>query len=510
MIRIRLLPKKRQRPMAQVSPLAFFQHLRWLDGRPLLDVIEDYRRQIFMEVLYSFTPDGVPRYNLALLGRAAKNWKSSDAVLAGLYRLLAWPRAPQGNDVLLVANDERQAGDDLTIAKHLVVANEILRREVRVLAKQIERRDGGGTMTILPAGDVLGQHGKTYSAVIFDELHGATDHALLEALKLDPSRPDALMWVTTYDALLHRPGIPVYDLLLRGKAGDDERMYLSWYSGDYCTDPARASLPPEARANPSMDSWGNPTYLAQQRRRLPTHRFRRLHLNLGGQVEGAYFNGEAVQACVVPGRRSLPPRLGISYRAFVDMAGGSGDEAALGISHREEATGRAVLDALVTQTGRAPYNPRHAVRKFCGVLRDYRLSEVTGDAYAGETFRADFSEAGVSYRVSELTKHELYEQFEPKVNACEVELLDEPVLIDQLLGLVMRGTKIDHLGGEHDDRINSAAGALLRVRAHADIGAALAAALDSLPNAAQREDAVNGRMRELEFETSHTLAPWDQ
>jgi hypothetical protein len=292
-------------------------------------------------------------------------------------------------------------------------------------------------------------------------MHGARDYGLLEALKLDPSRPDALMWITTYDALVHRPGIPVYDFLQRGKAGDDEQMYFSWYSGDFCTDPEFADLPPEQRANPSMASWGNPGYLAQQRRRLPTNRFRRLHLNLGGQMEGAFFNGDAVQACVAPGRRFLTPKLGISYRGFVDMAGGSGDEAVLGLAHPDEGTGRAVLDLLVTQTGKPPYNPRTAVRKFCGVLKEYRLSEVTGDAYAGETFRADFAEAGIGYRVAQLTKSEMYEQLEPKINAGEVELLDEPTLIDQLLGLVMRGTKIDHVSGEHDDRINAAAGALL-------------------------------------------------
>src|SRR5205814_6617301 len=116
-----------------------------------------------------------------------------------------------------------------------------------------------------------------------------------------------------------------------------------------------------------------------------------------------------------------------------------------------------VLDAVITQTGAAPFNPRDAVRKFAGVFREYRLSEVTGDAFGGETFRQDFSEAGISYRVASMTKSELYEQLEPKINAGEVELLDEPVMIDQLLGLVMRGTKIDHQSGEHDDRINAAA-----------------------------------------------------
>jgi hypothetical protein len=67
------------------SPLVFFSHLRWLDRRPLLDVIEPYRRQLFMRALYEFREDGSPHDNLILADRAKKNWKSADLVLAGFY-----------------------------------------------------------------------------------------------------------------------------------------------------------------------------------------------------------------------------------------------------------------------------------------------------------------------------------------------------------------------------------------------------------------------------------------
>jgi len=39
-------------------------------------------------------------------------------------------------------------------------------------------------------------------------------------------------------------------------------------------------------------------------------------------------------------------------------------------------------------------------------------------------------------------------------------LLDQPMLISQLIGLVRKGEKIDHANGEHDDHSNAAAGAL--------------------------------------------------
>ncbi len=95
---------------------------------------------------------------------------------------------------------------------------------------------------------------------------------------------------------------------------------------------------------------------------------------------------------------------------------------------------------------------------------------MTGDRYAGETFRQDFQHNGISYHVSELTKSQLYEAFEPMINAEEVELLDIPKMQEQLLGLVIRGTKIDHMPGEHDDWINAAAGAIWRASADISIG----------------------------------------
>jgi len=104
------------------NPLDFFGRLRWIDGRPLMDTIEGYRRELLLKALYTFRTDGSPQYNLVLAGRAKKNSKSTDLVLVGLFKLLV-PESPQGNDAYVVANDEDQAGDDLGLAKKLVEAN---------------------------------------------------------------------------------------------------------------------------------------------------------------------------------------------------------------------------------------------------------------------------------------------------------------------------------------------------------------------------------------------------
>lgn len=442
------------------APLEFYSRLRWLDGRPLLDTMEDYRRELHTRALYSFRPDGAPLYNLVLSGRAKKNWKTADLVLAALYRLLMW-QSPAGNDGFILANDEEQAGDDLALARKLVAANpDTLRREVAPLAKALRRGDGGGEIKILPARDAVGAHGKTGVFVGFDEIHGYRNYDLFEALAPDPTRVDVLTWITTYDTIYNAPGVPLYDYKRLGKSGDEPRMLFSWYSADECTDPAFAELPPEQRANPSMSSWPEgAAYLDQQRRRLPSNKFRRLHLNLPGAPDGAYYDGDAIQRSIVPNLRKLPPAEGVAYAAFVDMSGGSSDDACLAIAHRDDAE-RRILDLLVSQDGGVPFNPRAAVRKFVRVLKEYDIDEVTGDAYAGLTFRQDFEDEGIDYRLSPLPKTDLYEGIEPELNAGVVELLDLPKLQQQLSTLVVRGAKIDHKPGDHDDWANAAAGAL--------------------------------------------------
>ena len=163
---------------------------------------------------------------------------------------------------------------------------------------------------------------------------------------------------------------------------------------------------------------------------------------------------------IVEGRRILKPVACTNYRAFVDMSGGSSDDATLAIAHRDVASGQIVVDLVDKQSGKAPFNPRTAVAKFAQRCKKYQVASVTGDRYAGETFRRDFTDHSVGYTVSPLTKSQLYEALEPRINAGEVELLDEPRLREQLLGLVTRGTKVDHLPGDHDDYANAVAGAV--------------------------------------------------
>jgi hypothetical protein len=472
----------RRRARVQTPSLQFFKRLRWLDGRPLLDTIEPYRRELFAQALDTFDDTGVPRFNMVLAGRGKKNWKSCDLILAALFKLVI-PESNQGNDALILANDEGQAGDDLALAKKLVAINPDLAAELESLQKEIRRRDGRGALKILPARDVVGAHGKTAGFIGFDEIHAYRNYDLFEALAPDPTR-QVLIWVTSYDTIFQSVGVPLYDLKAVGFARTDPRMLFSWYSGDQCTDPAFADLEPEWRANPSIASWPEGIgYIEQQRRRLPTHKFRRLHLNLPGAPNGAFFDQAVVMGAVVKGRYVLKPEMGRKYHGFVDMSGGSSDDATLGIAHEQD--GRAILDLLIKQDGSPPFNPRVAVKKFASALKAYGITSVVGDAYAGQTFREDFWSYKIDYLVcrgrgdskmretegndhAAVHKTDLYEFLEPALNAGEVELLDISKLQEQLLRLLIRGASIDHEPGGHDDFANAAAGAIWMARGGGD------------------------------------------
>ena len=242
-----------------------------------------------------------------------------------------------------------------------------------------------------------------------------------------------------------------------GKAGNDPRMLFSWYSGDYCTDPAFADLPPEQRANPSMASWPDGTAIwNSKRRRLPTGRYRRLHLNLPGSPEGSAFDMGAILKCVVTGRSKLQRVEGVHYTAAVDMSHGSKDDCCLAITHME---GRiSVVDFVARQLdNRKPFDAAEAARYFAGIIRSWGIAKVGMDAAGGETYRKIFERDGIEPIVVTTAASELYERLEPKINQREVELLDVSMLIEQAVGLVWRGQKITHEPNMHDDLINSVA-----------------------------------------------------
>lgn len=437
----------------QVDPLDLYKHLKWIDGRPLLDVMEPYRRVILKQGLYSFRPDGSPLYRRVLTGRGKKNSKTTDAVLAALYKCLVWKSAgQQDNQCYYVASDLAQANDDLELTKLLIRRNPLLSAELTLKANIVERKDGRGFIEILPARDAQSLHGKTYLFLVVDELHTQRTYDLLMALEIDRTRADAVQWFASYASLYRHAGNPLVDVLKQHEAGTDPRLYVSWYSGTI------------AEANPSLNGPLGPTLedIEDAQRSLPSWIFRRLYLNLPGMPDGAAFDFDSVEACIVKGRTVLPPQSHLHYVAFCDMSGGGADDAVLAIAHNRN--GIAVLDCLTDQGPRVnrTFSTEETVNKFVAVLKEYRCAVVTGDNYAKGWPQQMFEKHGIAYRLSELNRTQIYSAVEPLLNSGRTELLDAPKLLAQFVGLIRKeGGRIDHSSTEHDDFSNSAAGALV-------------------------------------------------
>jgi hypothetical protein len=89
------------------------------------------------------------------------------------------------------------------------------------------------------------------------------------------------------------------------------------------------------------------------------------------------FARDVLEARVVAGRIELPRQAGVTYKAFLDFAGGSGkDSATLAIAHFDQTSGRAVLD-LVREV-KPPFSPEAVCAEFATTIRGY-CSEAVAD-----------------------------------------------------------------------------------------------------------------------------------
>lgn len=178
----------------------------------------------------------------------------------------------------------------------------------------------------------------------------------------------------------------------------------------------------------------------------------------------AFLNLDQIEHCIksdYPMRRPEGRFMG-QYCAFVDPSGGSSDSMTCAIAHMEN-DNTIVIDTILER--RAPFNPEHVAHDFSSVLKEYGVSTVVGDRYAGEWPRVAFRKRSIEYQLSKLSKSELYLEMLPKINAGTVDLLRNQRLINQLLCLerrTARGGKdsIDHPPGGHDDVANCVAGVL--------------------------------------------------
>ncbi len=189
----------------------------------------------------------------------------------------------------------------------------------------------------------------------------------------------------------------------------------------------------------------------------------------------SYATSEAVRAVCIEDRIALPPLPNHAHACFVDSAAGGPCAYTAAIYHvtREN---KVVIDRLIVLD--PPLNTSHgATRHVAGVCKEYGVSVIYGDAFAGDWCSAEFAKHGLSYMRSPLVKTDLFLEALPVILSGACELPDPAAsaegrrLFRELVGLQRRVGKsrsgreeIIKPRGQGDDAANAVCGALALAR----------------------------------------------
>ena len=179
------------------------------------------------------------------------------------------------------------------------------------------------------------------------------------------------------------------------------------------------------------------------------------------------ITAQAIAAVTSHGVIERPPLSGVRYRAFVDLAGGSGsDSAVVAVAHSVTRNGVAieVLDAVLEIV--PPFSPADVCAEFAQMLRRYEVRSAIADRWGSQFAAEAMSQHGIHLDQTAPSKSDLYLAALPLINSRLVDLLDDPKLARQATALERRaGGTVDHPPRSHDDRVNACVGALICGRA---------------------------------------------
>ncbi len=351
--------------------------------------------------------------------------------------------------VMILATDRGQAGVVFSYVRALLEHPLLAPLVEAERAESIDLR--GGASVEVHAASYRSVRGRTLAAAILDEVAFWRDES--------STNPD----VEVVAAL--RPALATTGGLLLGISTPYARRGVLWqaFAKHYAKDasPVMVWRAPSRSMNPDLPA----RLVAAALEEDPAAGAAEWLAEFRSDIEG-FVSREAVDAAVEPGRLELPYDTRECYLGFVDPSGGSSDSMTLAVAHLEgpASARRAVLDCV--REVRPPFSPEGVVAEFAETLRGYHVNQVTGDRYGAEWVAQSFERAGIRYQASAKSKSELYRELLPALNSKRVDLLDQPRLLGQLVGLERRTARggresIDHAPGAHDDVVNAAAGALV-------------------------------------------------
>lgn len=366
--------------------------------------------------------------------------------------------------VMILARDREQAGVIRGyILAFLRVLDELREQFADDPTQKLIELKNGITIEVRAAGEA-GTRGYTVVAALMDEIAfwpTDPDSAKQDKKVLRALRPAMLGIKNAMIVMLSSPYAKrgeLWEAHRKAYGKDDNARYLVWQAD---TLSMRPSDDPELISEITDEYADDPEsakaeYGAQFRTDL----------------ENIYARA-ALEACAVGGKYEKGYQTGTRYRAFVDPSGGSSDSYVLAIGHEEERVlnGEKVLVPVLDKIKEwvPKFDPEAVSLEVVQICKDYKVSQVTGDAYGGEWPRDPLKKRGIAYVLAEKTRSELYLDFLPVVNSGRCELLDldhHRKALNQFSNLERRTGRtgrdsVDHPPGGHDDVANAIAGVMV-------------------------------------------------
>jgi hypothetical protein len=175
-----------------------------------------------------------------------------------------------------------------------------------------------------------------------------------------------------------------------------------------------------------------------------------------------FVSDEAIDAAVNHARPvELPPQPNVRYFAFTDASAGRHDHFTFCIGHKEN-------DAFVCDVLRGrkpPFDPASVAKEYAELAKQYKVSAVIGDSYAGEWTSQAFKKNGIDYRGSKQPRSVLYLESMPAFMRGAVSIPDHARLLRELRLLERRTSpsgkdSIDHGKNGSDDYSNALCGCI--------------------------------------------------
>jgi hypothetical protein len=226
---------------------------------------------------------------------------------------------------------------------------------------------------------------------------------------------------------------------------------------------------PTALMNPTV-----PARFLENEKKRDVETYRREYEAEFAEAVSAYIPAEAIAACVVEGRASVPaqPRL-FNYEAAVDAAF-KGDVFTLAVAHKDCRDDRVVVDHVYGWEGsrQEPVRLGQVIPEIRNVLDRYGTRVVYGDQFGAEPLKHAFREAGIEFEEVPFTlqsKADLYANLRSYILDRRIELLDHRESLRELRALEVQllpggHPRVGHpnRGGIHDDYADAIALAVSR------------------------------------------------